>query len=1245
MKLNKFLYPILIVLTFHHMNLNAQWTQTNGPIGGNAYCLTIKGTDLFAGAWGGVFRSTNNGVNWKLVNSGITNPVVLSIASNETHLFAGTYGTIGNGEFGGGVFKSTNNGLTWDPSSEGLPLNADVNSLAVSGINIFAGCGGGVFRSTNNGTNWFSVNNGIDNKLVMSFLVNGSSLYAATNDNGVYVSINDGNDWTPINSGMTGISTLSLTLNNNYLFAGSRSNGVYRSTNNGLSWIQMNSGLTNLEIHALFVKDQIIFAGTGAGIYVSSNNGVSWSAANTGNPGSLVSSFAVLNSNLFAGFIYSLEGGVYSSTNNGANWNVVNNGYVNSDINTFQVHGSALYAGTYYGVHKTTNNGDSWVGVNNGLPQILLGNPGAYIESFASINTTLFAGTYGSGVYRTTDGGLNWNPANTGISNKRVLAMISSGSLLFASASPGIYLSTNNGTSWGIVSNGLPTNVSVSCFALIGTNLFAGTNNYGVYVSTNNGTSWSPVNTGLTNNNVQTLIVIGTALFAGTYGGGVFVTTNYGTSWNTASNGLPNGDITYMVTDNTNLFAGTYYGVYQSSDFGANWNSLNAGLTSKFINTLVVNGQHLFAGTYMTGAWRIPLISTTSTWQSNISISDNCSGNVQLTYGTAANATNGLDPALGEAELPPVPPSGVFDSRFILPVSPSVASLKDFRPDNQTQITWRMTFQPGSCNYPINFSWNSASLPEGSFYLKDEVTGTIVNINMKTQNSYSLANTGITSLKIQYSYLTCQNVDVFSNWNLVSIPVLTADMNFASLFPGYLPPAYKYNNGYEQVTSAQNGKGYWAKFSSAQSYQICGTIVSDPIPLAQGWNIIGPYNNPIQVNQIVTTPPGIISTSFYGMTPTGYQVASTLEPGKGYWVKSSQNGSINTSFQGNNDKQIEDVLYVIDVPFSVNDGAGSSGMIYAGSHESGTNGLDPSLNEAELPPLPPMGVFDVRFNLPTNPVVSSLRDYRDCQLNAYSHQYEMQYQVGSGSVINLSWDLPALTTDSMRIQDMLGGVVINNLYLPGPGSFTVSNPGALNKLKIFIFYKPNACEIVPVELTSFTATHLGTKINLQWSTATETNNMGFEIEKSLDQNVWTKLGFVSGKGTTTEITNYSYSDDNIINGVSYYRLKQLDFDGSINYSPIVSVDVISPSIYSLSQNYPNPFNPTSTINYSLPKESFVTIIIYNILGDEIAVLVNEKKQAGSYSIEFNATNLTSGVYFYRLQADSFVDTKKMTLIK
>lgn len=193
--------------------------------------------------------------------------------------------------------------------------------------------------------------------------------------------------------------------------------------------------------------------------------------------------------------------------------------------------------------------------------------------------------------------------------------------------------------------------------------------------------------------------------------------------------------------------------------------------------------------------------------------------------------------------------------------------------------------------------------------------------------------------------------------------------------------------------------------------------------------------------------------------------------------------------------------------------------------------------------------------------------------------------------------------------------------------------------------------IIPVELVSFNASVNINAITLNWLTASEVNNSGFEIERSKvksqnsNEAVWEKIGFVNGNGTTTEIKSYSFIDNNVTAGTYSYRLKQIDFNGTFEYSNIIEVEVSSPQNFELSQNYPNPFNPSTTISFSLPQNVFVILKVYDVIGNEVATLVNEEKSAGRYDINFNAANLSSGIYFYSISAGSFNQVNKMTLIK
>ena len=191
-------------------------------------------------------------------------------------------------------------------------------------------------------------------------------------------------------------------------------------------------------------------------------------------------------------------------------------------------------------------------------------------------------------------------------------------------------------------------------------------------------------------------------------------------------------------------------------------------------------------------------------------------------------------------------------------------------------------------------------------------------------------------------------------------------------------------------------------------------------------------------------------------------------------------------------------------------------------------------------------------------------------------------------------------------------------------------------------------DVVPVEMLTFTASVRNSKVQLLWSTASELNNIGFEIERSFnDKDDFVTVGFVDGKGSSTEINYYSFSDNPQLSGVNqiYYRLKQFDFDGTFSYSDIVNVSYDVPAEFVLSQNFPNPFNPSTRISYFVPKESFVSIKVYDFLGREITTLVSETKSTGSYELSFDASSLPSGTYFYTLIADNYSATKKMILLK
>ncbi|HZW38114.1 MAG TPA: T9SS type A sorting domain-containing protein [Ignavibacteriaceae bacterium] len=184
---------------------------------------------------------------------------------------------------------------------------------------------------------------------------------------------------------------------------------------------------------------------------------------------------------------------------------------------------------------------------------------------------------------------------------------------------------------------------------------------------------------------------------------------------------------------------------------------------------------------------------------------------------------------------------------------------------------------------------------------------------------------------------------------------------------------------------------------------------------------------------------------------------------------------------------------------------------------------------------------------------------------------------------------------------------------------------------------------LPVELISFGASVQGNVVSLSWSTSTEINNSGFEVEKKVN-GTWSKIGFVKGNGTTTQMHDYSFVDNNV-SGLVSYRLRQVDLDGSYTYTKEVEVNASVPEKFELSQNYPNPFNPNTTIKFNIPNDMKVKLEVYSINGELVNTLVDDYKLAGSYEYNFNASNLASGTYIYRLTAGANVISKKMTLMK
>lgn len=267
------------------------------------------------------------------------------------------------------------------------------------------------------------------------------------------------------------------------------------------------------------------------------------------------------------------------------------------------------------------------------------------------------------------------------------------------------------------------------------------------------------------------------------------------------------------------------------------------------------------------------------------------------------------------------------------------------------------------------------------------------------------------------------------------------------------------------------------------------------------------------------------------------------------------------------------------------------------------------------------------------------------------------------------------STDGFMSRTNLNSDTASGISLPNSGSsdiLPVSYPTAIEvgdgdtlSLRIFcwytgspstskylyihdvVIYGTTSAVVIPVELTLFSASVSGKTVVLNWTTATELNNDGFEIQRKFENGNFEAIKFVKGKGTTSEETEYRYVDQSATKGLNTYRLKQIDFDGSFSYSKEIEVSMLSiPLAFSVEQNYPNPFNPNTTIRFTLAENGPVSLTVYNVVGERIMNIINnEVKEAGSYKIHFDASELPSGTYIYTLRQGEQVTSKKMILIK
>lgn len=512
------------------------WKKSvNAPQAGWFSGILLDGTNVFIGTENGLYRSTDNGINWhKIFNSAIgefskDGPFIIA-ATNE------------------GLRYSNDNGNNW--SLFNSPMTSwGVNSIAIKGSYIFAGCDSGIIHSNNYGINWIRISPNNYNTKVWQMTVQDSNLYAVC-DSGILISNNFGSTWM--------VKTLDIPTHNiiyNILSNGSNvfagtcyfGKGIYRSTDLGNTWQASNKGLRSYDILSLCGDDSVIIAGTiYQGIYKSTDQGETWHQSNDGLP--------ELFSNTIIGAInnysfFNLFGGTYSLSDNELIWKNISIplSYPEDNIRSVELHKEKLFAGTdYHGTYSSSDGGNSWIKTNRDTANSI-----KHIESDDSVLIALTGSYSYHNLIRTTNDGTTWHNVNPGY-------------------------------------------INFNCLTHKGHIFYAGSQNKGVFLSTDKGGSWNSSNSGLTDSNIVSFAINYSYVFAGTQDSGVFVSTNNGQNWQSVNNCLGSLQIYQILANDSLIFALTFGGIYYSKVDEIYWKRFDQGIVGR-IWQIGLTEDYLFA--------------------------------------------------------------------------------------------------------------------------------------------------------------------------------------------------------------------------------------------------------------------------------------------------------------------------------------------------------------------------------------------------------------------------------------------------------------------------------------------------------------------------------------------------------------------------------------------------------------------------------------------------------------------------
>jgi photosystem II stability/assembly factor-like uncharacterized protein len=616
-KISRIVSLVVFVISFlPSPSLKGQWQRTSGPagpFGGDITAITASSSGtLFAISRDvGLFRSTDHGANWIVLNTGLSPDYHLNsvTCADSDYVYLST---------SVGLFRSSDDGLNWRVvlSNAISCVTLTSKGTIVAGDQYYPLC----YRSTDQGANWGTSDTipAIFGIISLASKVDGN-IFLVTQQHGVFRSTTDGQSWSSIRNGFVVPTIGARRLNGGPIYVAP--NGeifcimndlVYRSSNNGDSWnlmsldiIQTPTGQQYANNYNVFLmtEDGCMFVGSHTssdGVRRSTDNDSSWTQVNEGITDLWIECIAAdLQGNLYVG---SGGGGVFKSANQGDGWSASNVGLSRSDVQTLAKNSTGdLFAGTAEGgLYRTTDQGQTWLSVNNGID--IMNVTAIVIDK----NDVLFAGTKGAaGMYRSADNGGQWHRSNAGLADSNVITMaMDSNGTMFTSTEGGLFVSTNSGATWQPAGSGLTSEVyALDCS--ISERLYAATKT-GVSFSKNSGKNWTACSNGLPNGAVLSITFLGNSLIAGTGASGIYCSTDSGASWCASNAGLTANSVQFIsVNAIKKVFACTKNGIYVSADNGATWGPVNQGLTYMDVRSMVFDCYgYAYAATYGGGVFK-----------------------------------------------------------------------------------------------------------------------------------------------------------------------------------------------------------------------------------------------------------------------------------------------------------------------------------------------------------------------------------------------------------------------------------------------------------------------------------------------------------------------------------------------------------------------------------------------------------------------------------------------------------------